>query len=91
MPVVVYGRRQHLISVYSWPDSRETHGTDFSESTRNGYNVVAWRSGGLSLEAGHLLGSAMVSVRIGDRRLSRHWRGNIEGIGRGWRRCSYQL
>jgi anti-sigma factor (TIGR02949 family) len=51
MPVVVYGRRQHLISVYSWADSRDTHGTDFSESTRNGYNVVAWRSGGLSLEA----------------------------------------
>jgi anti-sigma factor RsiW len=51
VPVVVYGRRQHLIDVYAWPDAREHGGADLSESTRNGYNVIGWHSNGLSLEA----------------------------------------
>ncbi len=51
VPVVVYGRRQHLIDVYSWPDTHEGGGTGWSESNRNGYNVIAWHAGGLSLEA----------------------------------------
>jgi anti-sigma factor RsiW len=51
VPVVVYGRRQHLIDVYAWPDTREHRETDMSESARNGYNVIAWHAGGLSLEA----------------------------------------
>ena len=50
VPVIVYGRRQHLISVYTWPDSR-SDASGPAESARNGYNVVAWRGGGLSLEA----------------------------------------
>lgn len=50
VPVVIYGRRQHLISVYSWPDSRGDASSPV-ESARNGYNVIAWRGGGLSLEA----------------------------------------
>jgi anti-sigma factor RsiW len=50
VPVVVYGRRQHLISVYTWPDSRGDASSQ-AESARNGYNVIAWRGGGLSLEA----------------------------------------
>ena len=42
--VVVYGRRQHMINVYSWPtrapDSAPT------ASAANGYNMLRWRSGG---------------------------------------------
>jgi anti-sigma factor RsiW len=51
VPVVVYGRRQHLIDVFAWPDAREHGGADLSESTRNGYNVIGWHTNGLSLEA----------------------------------------
>ena len=51
VPVVVYGRRQHLIDVYAWPDTRERAGAELSESTRNGYNVIGWHTNGLSLEA----------------------------------------
>lgn len=51
VPVIVYGRRQHLIDVYSWPDTHEDGGPALSESNRNGYNVIAWHAGGLSLEA----------------------------------------
>src|SRR5690349_686910 len=50
VPVIVYGRRQHVISVYTWPDSR-SDASGPAESARNGYNVIAWRGGGLSLEA----------------------------------------
>ncbi len=50
VPVVVYGRRQHLIDVYAWPDTRE-RGGELSESNRNGYNVIGWHANGLSLEA----------------------------------------
>jgi anti-sigma factor RsiW len=51
VPVIVYGRRQHLIDVYAWPDTHEHRGDETSESARNGYNVVAWNLPGLSLEA----------------------------------------
>jgi anti-sigma factor RsiW len=51
VPVVVYGRRQHLIDVYSWPDTHERRDSDLSVSARNGYNVIAWHVSGLSLEA----------------------------------------
>lgn len=51
VPVTVYGRRQHLISVYAWPQTTSAHGTDPVESSKNGYNVIGWRSGGLTLEA----------------------------------------
>jgi len=42
---VVYGIRQHLINVYSWPDA----GGDESPSseTKQGYHLVHWRSGGV--------------------------------------------
>jgi anti-sigma factor RsiW len=49
-PVIVYGRRQHLIDVYVWPATSEP-GTEMSASARNGYNVIAWRANGMSLEA----------------------------------------
>jgi anti-sigma factor RsiW len=42
---VVYGIRQHLINVYSWPEA----GGDQSPSsnTKQGYHLVHWRSGGV--------------------------------------------
>jgi anti-sigma factor RsiW len=51
VPVVVYGRRQHMIDVYAWPETREGGENQMSESARNGYNVLAWRRNGLALEA----------------------------------------
>jgi anti-sigma factor RsiW len=50
VPVVVYGRRQHLIDVYVRPATSE-RGAETSASARNGYNVVAWNANGMSLEA----------------------------------------
>jgi anti-sigma factor RsiW len=42
---VVYGIRQHLINVYSWPGS----GSDSSPSseTKQGYHLVHWKNGGV--------------------------------------------
>jgi len=53
VPVIVYGRRQHLIDVYVRPstgDRKEANG-ETTASARNGYNVIAWQSNGMSLEA----------------------------------------
>lgn len=43
--VVVYGRRQHLINVFSWPSP----GSDeaLTASASNGYTMYHWRSGGI--------------------------------------------
>ena len=43
--VVVYGRRQHLINVFSWPAA----GGDepVSSTASNGYTMYHWRSGGI--------------------------------------------
>ena len=43
--VVVYGRRQHLINVFSWPAA----GADapLSATASNGYTMYRWRSGGI--------------------------------------------
>jgi anti-sigma factor RsiW len=45
---LVYGRRQHMISVYSWPaeTGRGDHGPAASEA--RGYNLSTWTSGGLA-------------------------------------------
>src|SRR5262249_18055126 len=53
VPVVVYGRRQHMIDVYVWPSGgdRGDESSDLSASSRNGYNVIAWHANGMSLEA----------------------------------------
>jgi len=42
--VVVYGRRQHVINVFSWPSP----GADIARemSTKNGYTMIHWRSEG---------------------------------------------
>ena len=43
--VVVYGRRQHLINVFSWPAA----GSDeaLTATAANGYTMYRWRSGGI--------------------------------------------
>ena len=43
--VVVYGRRQHLINVFSWPTSAGD--APVSASTAKGYRMLSWRSGGI--------------------------------------------
>jgi anti-sigma factor RsiW len=51
VPVTVYSRRQHLISVYAWPEAGASRVASPIDAAKNGYNVVGWRSGGLALEA----------------------------------------
>ena len=46
VPVVVYGRRQHMINVYAWPSS-SPGGSPPNDLSRNGYHFVTWRSGGI--------------------------------------------
>jgi anti-sigma factor RsiW len=43
--VVVYGRRQHIINVFSWPSAGNDETPAASAS--NGYNVLHWRSRGI--------------------------------------------
>jgi anti-sigma factor RsiW len=43
--VVVYGRRQHAINVFSWPTSAGDVGA--STAASRGYNAVHWRAGGV--------------------------------------------
>jgi anti-sigma factor RsiW len=45
VPVIVYGRRRHIINVYAWPSA----GSDPSDeaATRNGYHLVHWRRDGV--------------------------------------------
>lgn len=45
VPVVVYARRQHLINVYEWPSDGQSSAV--RGSTRNGYHLMTWRSGGM--------------------------------------------
>jgi anti-sigma factor RsiW len=44
---LVYGRRQHLISVYSWPATAPGDRTPAEDDVR-GYHLVTWTSGGLT-------------------------------------------
>ena len=48
VPVVVYARRQHYINVYAWPVA-DAAAAEPKTSTRNGYNLVSWRSQGIQL------------------------------------------
>jgi anti-sigma factor RsiW len=43
--VVVYGRRQHVINVYSWPTSEGHAG--MSHATSHGYHTLRWRDAGV--------------------------------------------
>jgi anti-sigma factor RsiW len=55
--VVVYGRRQHVINVFSWPASDDRAATPEPRS-RNGYNLERWRQGGVEYWAVSDLNSA---------------------------------
>ncbi|PYP79100.1 MAG: anti-sigma factor [Gemmatimonadetes bacterium] len=44
--VVVYGRRQHVINVFSWPAGPDG-ATAPSPQTKNGYNLEHWRQDGV--------------------------------------------
>jgi mycothiol system anti-sigma-R factor len=51
--VLVYQRRQHLISVYVWPSTRDAAGAAGApdrtpEPTRQGYHMISWTSGGMT-------------------------------------------
>ena len=46
VPVIVYGRRRHIINVYAWPSS-SSGGAPPNDLSRNGYHFVTWRSGGI--------------------------------------------
>jgi anti-sigma factor RsiW len=48
--VVVYGRRQHIINVFSWPAATGTPLAP-AASTEHGYHLVHWRRDGLELWA----------------------------------------
>lgn len=47
---VVYGRRQHMINVFSWPTSDATPLAP-SASSANGYHLVHWRTTGIEFWA----------------------------------------
>lgn len=44
--VVVYGRRRHVINVFSWPADRERDDSP-SRDARHGYNLLHWRASGV--------------------------------------------
>jgi anti-sigma factor RsiW len=44
---LVYGRREHLINVFVWPDSGSEPG-EIRQETRQGYHVVHWSKAGMS-------------------------------------------
>jgi anti-sigma factor RsiW len=47
---VVYGRRQHIINVFSWPSS-DAAPLAPSVSTQKGYHIVHWRNEGMEMWA----------------------------------------
>jgi anti-sigma factor RsiW len=49
VPVVVYGRRQHMINVYVMPSDQPSSAPTIS--SRNGYHFVQWHTGGLEYDA----------------------------------------
>lgn len=48
---LVYRHRQHVINVFVWPDDRAAAKTDFKSASRQGYNVLHWRNGGMTFWA----------------------------------------
>ena len=62
--VVVYGRRQHVINVFSWPASDD--GAAASEPRpRNGYNLEHWRDGAVEYWAVSDLNAAELRTFVG--------------------------
>jgi anti-sigma factor RsiW len=48
VPAVVYGRRQHMINVFSWP-ATDAPALAPTTSTENGYHLVHWRDQGMEV------------------------------------------
>jgi len=48
VPVIVYGRRKHLINLYVWPSPGQANRAP-SQSKLNGYNLVQWQQDGMRL------------------------------------------
>ena len=55
--VVVYGRRQHIINVFSWPAASDENAGPAPRS-RNGYNLMSWRQDGVEYWAASDLNAA---------------------------------
>lgn len=45
--VLVYGRRQHVINVFSWPADPDREAELSAMRARHGYNVLQWTRGGM--------------------------------------------
>jgi len=43
---LVYGRKQHIINLYVWPEVEKTEGVN-TERSRQGFNMVGWSEAGL--------------------------------------------
>jgi len=63
VPVVVYGRRQHMINVYAWPSSA-AGGAPPNDLSRNGYHFITWRSGGIEYWAASDLNAAELHMFV---------------------------
>lgn len=55
--VVVYGRRQHVINVFSWP-ATDDRAASSEPRSRNGYNLEHWRDGAVEYWAASDLNAA---------------------------------
>ena len=62
--VVVYGRRQHVINVFSWPASNDGAATS-EPPARNGYNLEHWRDGAVESWAVSDLNAAELRTFVG--------------------------
>ena len=64
--VVVYGRRQHVINVFSWPtDSGRDVVADPAPVARHGYNMLRWRRGGVEYWVASDLNAAELQQFVG--------------------------
>jgi anti-sigma factor RsiW len=62
--VVVYGRRQHVINVFSWPADQDGEAAP-APRARNGYNLERWRQGGVEYWAVSDLNAAELRQFVG--------------------------
>ncbi|HSU64562.1 MAG TPA: anti-sigma factor, partial [Burkholderiales bacterium] len=47
---LVYGRRQHVINLFVWPDRRD-RSLPMQSLSKHGYNVLHWINGGMAFWA----------------------------------------
>jgi len=62
--VVVYGRRQHLINVYSWPE-RAANAAPVGAIDERGYHLLEWRNGDVEMWAVSDLNRAELQQFVG--------------------------